>query len=171
MFFNFPINFHKPGLKDHDIIARFFKNRAILAWSCKPAFTLKLYVSAYLSVLNTFILRLTKLTNKLFLDSIWPVEWRKKENDLNKKVHTNNNIIVAHSLLIFKSLDESDFGVYTCNSANDLVSAQVTLKLNRHLVTRTKQISHVKKRIKQASANHKSVKFQIFKKRKKITEN
>ena len=33
--------FHKPGVKEHVNMARIFKYRAVLTWSCKPVFTLQ----------------------------------------------------------------------------------------------------------------------------------
>ena len=66
---------------------------------------------------------------------MWPVYWTKYDPELNttRVVHSNSGqVFVKKSTLVFKSLNENDFGVYICSSSNHLGSSEIKLIIDHN---------------------------------------
>ncbi len=75
------------------------------------------------------------------LDSIWPVLWRKKTH-LNDTSIVQSHLILSNSLMVFESLDEKDFGEYTCSSSNHLNRSEIRLIISRKAILKSSLLTY-----------------------------
>ena len=87
-----------PGIKDHGIIARFLKNRAIMPWSCKPVFTLYGKVDQNGERTEpTFPIKIWNLHDRILLDKPTtnnPVESWHRVVTADTKTHGTLNVVL-----------------------------------------------------------------------------